>query len=71
MKKFITILSIAFILTACTKKENRNYGVCYCQFFDGTTQEYDLNDLTRQEQKDKCNTHDNNASLFGGKCELD
>ena len=68
MKKLIITLSIAFALTACTKKES---GVCYCKFVKGAPQEYDLRSYDRSEQIDKCYTHDNNAAKFGGGCKLE
>lgn len=68
MKSLIIILSLAFALSACSKKE---YGVCYCKFFSGDKSEYDLSHLTRQEQKDQCDTHNTNAAFFAGDCKLE
>jgi hypothetical protein len=71
MKKLAGILIIVLFLFACKKDEDRRPGVCYCEFFSGDKQEYDLNHLSRQEQIDQCNTHDSNAANFGGDCELE
>lgn len=70
MKKLAAVIFILFSLGAC-KKENRKPGVCYCEFFSGDDQEYDLTHLSRAEQLEKCNTHDSNAAHFGGECELE
>ncbi len=48
-----------------------NAGVCYCIFVKGDDQEYDLSSMTREEQLEECNRHDNNAAKFGGRCELE
>lgn len=71
MKNLLGIVMLAFLLGACSKDEDRTPGVCYCEFVSGDKQEYDLNHLTRQEQIDACNVHDNNAANFGGSCELE
>ncbi len=72
MKHVIGICMMLFILvSACNKDDNRKSGVCYCEFANGESQEYDLSHLSRQEQIDQCNTHDNNAANFGGVCELE
>lgn len=71
MRNVSILLSIIFILSACKKDENRTSGVCYCDFVNGSKQEYDLTHLSRQQQIDTCNNHDNNAANFGGRCELE
>ncbi len=71
MKIFIGALLLIFFLSACGKDENRRSGVCYCEFVKGDDQQYDLSNLSRQEQINACNTHDSNAALFGGHCELE
>ena len=71
MKNLLGILFISAALLGSCKKDDRKPGVCYCEFVKGDDQEYDLNNLTRQEQIDQCNTHDTNAGKFGGKCELE
>lgn len=70
MKNLFGIMLVALFLCACDKDANRKPGVCYCEFVSGPDQEYDLTNLSRQEQIDACNTHDNNAAIFGGHCEL-
>lgn len=60
-----------FFLGACRNDDDRISGVCYCEFFSGDDQEYDLSHLSRQNQIDACNTHDTNANNFGGNCELE
>lgn len=71
MKKIIGILLIAFIFiaTSCNKQDKLT-GVCYCKFFSGDTQEYDLRTLDRQAQEDACSVHDKNAANFAGSCKL-
>ena len=71
MKNLFGTILILLSLFACNKDEDRRPGVCYCEFFSGKEQEYDLNHLTRQEQIDQCNTHNTNAGNFGGTCELE
>ena len=71
MKNLFGSLLIVLFLCACGKDANRRSGVCYCEFFSGKEQEYDLSHLTRQQQIDQCNTHNTNAGNFGGKCELE
>ncbi len=71
MKILLGLLLSIFLLTACHKDEARRYGVCYCEFANGEEQQYDLTNLSRPEQIDQCNTHDNNAANFGGRCELE
>jgi len=70
MKKLLGFLTVLFFITACSK-DDRVSGVCYCKFANGEKQEYDLTNLTRQEQIEKCNTHDTNANKFGGTCDLE
>ena len=70
MKKLLAFVFILTIMTACNKDKNRKSGVCYCEFVKGADQEYDLNNLSRADQIDQCNTHNSNAGNFGGKCEL-
>jgi len=70
MKKILGFVAFSLILFAC-KKEDKDKGVCYCEFFSEDKQEYDLTHLSRQNQQDTCNTHDSNAANFGGECELE
>ena len=70
MKKLIVLFVICFLSATCGK-EDRTSGVCYCEFFKGDPQEYDLTAMTRQEQIDQCNIHDSNAAKFGGHCNLE
>ena len=71
MKNLFGIFVILLFMSSCGKDANRRSGVCYCEFYKGADQEYDLSNLTRQEQIDACNTHDTNAAKFGGGCELE
>lgn len=71
MKYLLLIPIFLLSFTACKKDKDRRSGVCYCEFYKGDPQEYDLTNLTRQEQIDQCNTHDSNAAKFGGGCELE
>ncbi len=71
MKYLIAIIFSLFLLGACSKDDNRQTGVCYCEFFSGDKQEYDLTHLSREEQIDACNTHNTNAGNFAGSCELE
>lgn len=71
MKKLFNLLLILFIMIACVKDEDRESGICYCKFANGKKQQYDLTQFSRQEQIEKCNTHDNNAANFGGVCKLE
>ena len=71
MKNIFGIFVILLFMSSCGKDANRRSGVCYCEFVKGADQEYDLSNLTRQEQIDACNTHDSNAAKFGGHCELE
>lgn len=70
MKNVIKFLFVVFIMSACKKDNNKTPGVCYCDFANGNKQQYDLTQMSRQEQIDQCNTHDRNAAQFGGKCKL-
>ncbi len=73
--KISAILVISFIsilaFSSCEKDKNRVKGICYCEFFNGDKQEYDLRHLNQTAQMDTCNMHDNNAGNFGGECELE
>ena len=71
MKKLIGIFVFVMFMGSCSKDADRRSGVCYCEFFKGDPQEYDLSNLTRAEQESACNVHDNNANNFGGECELE
>lgn len=66
----LILFSLSFGLSACKKDKNQKPGVCYCEFFKGDDQEYDLNHLTRVEQLEQCEIHSSNASHFGGSCQL-
>lgn len=67
MKKIFVVLIIALIALAACKKR----GICYCKFYSGDKQEYDLSDIgNRDAQKDSCNVIDGNAANFGGSCKL-
>lgn len=72
MKLVIHLFAFIFLigLLSCNKS-NRTSGVCYCDFANGEKQEYDLTHLSRQNQIDTCNNHNNNAAHFGGVCELE
>ena len=70
MKKLLGIVLIMMALNACSKDEKQS-GICYCTFFKGDDQEYDLSSMTREEQIEECSRHDNNAAKFGGRCELE
>ncbi len=65
------LILISFSLVSCDSNENRQEGVCYCEFFRGDDQEYDLTTLPRDEQVTECNRHNSNAAGFGGRCELE
>jgi len=71
MKYLFGFLCILFLMSSCSKDENRVPGICYCKFYKGDPQQYDLTALSRQAQIDQCKVHDNNASKFGGDCELE
>ena len=72
MKKLLLIVPVILLsFTACKKDKDRKSGVCYCEFYKGDPQEYDLSHLSRQDQIDQCNTHSSNAANFGGGCELE
>ncbi len=72
MKKLFIIVLIAGLTNACSNDDdNKRSGVCYCEFFKGDDQEYDLSSMTKEEQREECNRHDNNAAKFGGSCELE
>ncbi len=70
MKYTLLITVFCFLFVSC-KKEDRTTGICYCTYFKGDPKQYDLRDMTREEQVDQCSTHDSNAAKFGGKCELE
>lgn len=64
------LLILGFVnvgVTSCRKKDKGN---CYCKFVGGDRTHYDLNALPRSEQGDSCKVIDNNASHFGGSCDL-
>lgn len=65
------VAALIFSATGCKKENNRQSGVCYCNFANGEKQEYDLSTLSRSQQIDTCNRHNKNAGYFGGVCELE
>lgn len=71
LKSFLaaTLLLGSFTLlnTSCNKKTE---GVCYCTYFSGDKNEFDLRHLDRQAQKDTCAQISQNASHFAGSCKL-
>ncbi len=71
MKNIGKVLLILLFAVSCKKNEVRRSGVCYCEFFKGADQVYDLSTLPRQDQMNACNTHDTNAAKFGGHCKLE
>lgn len=64
-------LVAVFTLGSCDSNENREEGICYCEFFSGDKSQYDLRALPRAEQTVQCRQHDTNAGAFGGECELE
>lgn len=60
-----------FILFVASCGEPRTEGICYCEFFSGEDQQYDLRDLDRDAQQTECEKNDRNAANFGGGCELE
>lgn len=72
MTKLMYVLTILFIVslasTSCKKKDS---GVCYCTYYKGDDKEFNLNHLPRSQQIDSCYLTSQNASHFGGSCELE
>ncbi len=64
---FIAFLTFVGFGSASCKKER---GVCYCKYFSGDKTEYDLQHLTRSQQKDSCAHLDELAENFAGDCKL-
>lgn len=66
------LLLAGLFFSACdSSDDDRQEGVCYCEFVRGDDQEYDLTDRTRAEQVTECQRLDGNAEGFGGRCELE
>lgn len=72
--KSIKEISVSLVLAcvivfapSCKKKE---VGVCYCKYLSGDKKEFNLMDLTRNQQIDSCNQLDHNANAFAGDCKL-
>ena len=67
----LILFVLALSFSSCKKDKDKKKGVCYCEFVKGDDQEYDLSNLSRDEQQIECNRHDSNAGKFGGKCKLE
>ena len=65
------LLLVGLGVSACDANENRQAGVCYCDFASGDESEYDLTELDRSAQQTECRRLDGNAAAFGGRCELE
>lgn len=65
----ISLFALAF-MAGCDSNADQVEGVCYCTFFRGDPQEYDLRALSRPEQVTECQRNDVNAGNFGGSCKL-
>jgi len=72
MKTFsLFLFAIASVMGMTSCDDDRTSGVCYCEFYSGQEQEYDLTHLGRSSQIDTCYQHSVNAGNFGGECSLE
>ena len=70
VKFILPLLMLGFVYigtTSCKKKET---GTCYCGYVNGNKTEFDLSAVSRSVQIDSCYVLSQNASNFGGSCDL-